>query len=98
MNLGERGKSQAFPVPVGAPIVLDSGTPGGSIAVPITIIATVGTPGGSLRVRFRGSRAGKWHDWPPGTVSEDTVYGMLTPCEAIEVTATGADGAAEFSQ
>jgi hypothetical protein len=98
MNLGSAGVSQAIRVSVGEPVILDSGTPGGSIVVPITIGATVGTPGGSLLVRYRVSRAGKWRNWPPGTVSVDTVYGMLTPCEAIEVTATGADGAVEFSQ
>ena len=98
MNLGASGISQAIPVAVGAPVILDSGTPGGSIVVPLTIGATVGTPGGSLLVQYRISRAGKWRDWPPGTVTADTVYALDKKCEALMITATGADGAVEFSQ
>jgi len=98
MDLGASGVSQAIPVAVGEPVILDSGTPGGSLAVPLTIAATPGTPGGSLLVQYRISRAGKWRDWPPGTVTADTVYALAGPVEAVKVTATGADGAVEFSQ
>lgn len=97
-DLGARGQSQAIRVPVGEPVILDSGTPGGAIAVPLTIAATPGTPGGSLLMQYRISRSGKWRDWPPGTVSEDTVYVFESPCEAMQFVATGVDGAAELSQ
>lgn len=95
--------SRAYPIPTGAPTVIQMG----SVPIPASIAAIVGA-GGSLFIEYTltpiaslpafptGANWTPWDLGTAGTVSTNTFSTLASPVVALRVTATTAAGVVEI--